>query len=43
MLKGNQNPEPQLINNNTVGITSSTNINEKNKTKDEIFENLKKE
>ena len=30
MLKGNQNPEPQLINNNTVGITSSTNINEKN-------------
>ena len=30
MLSRNQNPEPKPINNNTIGIASSTNINEKN-------------
>jgi hypothetical protein len=29
MLNRNQSPEPKLINNNTIGIASSTNINEK--------------
>ena len=29
MLNRNQSPEPKLNNNNTIGIASSTNINEK--------------